>query len=64
MKLIAQTDNQEFNLELNRQDQKLFAEIDGRSYEIEVSEPEPNVYLFKNENKIYEIFVSPNDNSN
>ncbi len=41
----------------------LFAEIDGRSYEIEVSEPEPNVYLLKNENKIYEIFVAPNDNS-
>lgn len=54
---------QEFNLELNRQEQKLFAEIDGRSYEIEVSEPEPNVFLLKNDNKIYEIYVSPNDNS-
>lgn len=59
MKLIAELNHEKHEIEIKRDGEKVFAEIDGRSYELEASEPEPNVYLLKNEGKIYEIFVSP-----
>jgi biotin carboxyl carrier protein len=63
MKLIAELNNEKHEIEIKRDGEKVFAEIDGRSYEIEASEPEPNVYLLKNEGKVYEIFVSPQKNA-
>ncbi|MET0753251.1 MAG: biotin/lipoyl-containing protein [Pyrinomonadaceae bacterium] len=63
MKLIADLNNEKHEIEIKRDGEKIFAEIDGRHYELEASEPEPNVYLFKNEGKIYEIFVSPRANA-
>ena len=62
MKLQAEIVDTKFQIELKREGDKVFADIDGRKYELEASEPEPNVYLFKHEGKINEIFVSPQAN--
>jgi biotin carboxyl carrier protein len=58
MKLHAEVGEQQLAVEIRRDDRKLFAEVDGRKYELEVSEPEPGVYLFKHEGRIYEASVS------
>lgn len=58
MKLQAELNSEKHAVEIKREDGKVFAEIDGRKYELEVSEPEPNVYLLKNEGKIFEVSVS------
>ncbi len=60
MKLIADLDDEKYSVEIKRDGNKLTADINGRIYELEASEPEPNVHLFKHENKIHQIFVSPN----
>ncbi len=59
MKLIAQIENEELELSIINEEGKIFAEIDGRKYQLESSEPEPNVYLLKYQNQIFEVFVSP-----
>lgn len=61
MKLVAELSGGKHEVEIKRDGKSLTAEIDGRVYEIEASEPEPNVYLFKHANKIYQIFVSPRE---
>jgi len=61
MKLIAELDHEKHEIELIQNGSNLTAEIDGRAYQLEASEPEPNVYLLKHANKIYQIFVSPNE---
>lgn len=61
MKLIAEVADEKHTIEIKRDGNKLTAEIDGRIYELEASEPEPNVWVFKHENKIHQIFVSPNE---
>ena len=63
MKLQAELNNEKHEIEIKREGEKVFARIDDREYELEASQPEPNVYLFKNEGKIYQIFVSPRENS-
>ncbi len=64
MKLIAELNSEKYEVEITRGDGlTLTANIDGRAYELEASEPEPNVYLLKHQNKIYQIFVSPNEKS-
>ena len=59
MKLQAELNNEKHDVEIRRDDDKVFASIDGRSYEIEASETEPNVFLLKYQGKVYEIYVSP-----
>lgn len=62
MKLVAELNDETHEVEIKRGDGlNLTAEIDGRVYELEASEPELNVYLFKHANRIYQIFVSPNE---
>ena len=63
MKLTAEINHESYEIKLNGDSSNLTAEIDGRVYELEASEPEPNVYLLKHANKIYQIFVSPNEQS-
>lgn len=64
MKLIAELDDEQHDIEILRgDDSKLTARVDGRVYQLEASEPEPNVYLFKHDNQIHQIFVSPNERS-
>lgn len=62
MKLRAEINDENHDVEIRRDGDRVFAEIDGRRYELEVSEPEPNVYLLKNDNKIYEAFVTNTPN--
>ncbi|MCC6328052.1 MAG: hypothetical protein IT174_06030 [Acidobacteria bacterium] len=59
MKLQAQVGDEKHEVEIRREGDQAFACVDGREYELEVSEPEKGVYLFKNNGKITEVFVSP-----
>jgi biotin carboxyl carrier protein len=59
MKLQAELNNEKYDVEIRRDGDKVFATVDGRSYELEASEPEPNVFLLKHEGRIYEVYVSP-----
>ena len=61
MKLTAELNNEKYEVEITPGDGlNLIAEIDGRVYELETSEPEPNVYLLKHQNKIYQILIADN----
>lgn len=64
MKLQAELNNEKHEIEIRRDGEKVLARVDDREYNLEASEVEPNVYLLKNENKIYEVFVSPSTNQN
>jgi biotin carboxyl carrier protein len=58
MKLIAEIEDEQNEINIKREDNKVFAEIGERKYELEMTEPEPNVYLLKHNNKIYNVFIS------
>lgn len=64
MKLLAEFNNENYQITFEQNGEQLTAEIDGRRYELEASQPEANVYLLKHNGKIYEFFVSPANNSN
>ncbi|HQU92216.1 MAG TPA: biotin/lipoyl-binding protein [Pyrinomonadaceae bacterium] len=59
MKLQAQLGELLHDIELKRDGEKVFAKVDDREYELEASEPEPNVYLLKHAGNIYEFYVAP-----
>lgn len=61
MKLIAELSDEKYEISLKQTGERISAEIDGRAYELEAHTVEPNVYLLKHENKIYQIFVAPNE---
>ncbi|MGI8493795.1 MAG: biotin/lipoyl-containing protein [Pyrinomonadaceae bacterium] len=63
MKLQAELENEKREINFRQDESQLIAEIDGRHYELEADEVEANVYLLKHENKIYQVFVSPGQNS-
>ena len=58
MKFQAEIGNEKHEITLRRENNKVFAEVDGRTYELDVSEPEPGVYLFKLDARIYEAAVT------
>ncbi len=58
MKLQTELDNRTFEVQLDRRNEIISASVDGRPYELEVSEPEPGVFLFKVGGKIYEATIS------
>lgn len=58
MKLQAEIGGDDHSVEIRVQDGKLFAQVDDREYELEFSEPEPGVYLFKHNGMIYQATVS------
>jgi len=60
MKLQAEFKGEKHELEIKRDGEKVFAKVDGREYELEASEVEPNVFLFKYDNRIFQIYVAPN----
>jgi biotin carboxyl carrier protein len=64
MKLQAEIGDNKLDIDITREDGKVFAQIDDRKYELEASEPEPNVFLIKNGGKIYQVYVSPQQNKN
>lgn len=59
MKLQAQVGGERLEVEIRRREVEVFALIDDREYELEVSEPEPNVYLLKHNGMVHEFFVNP-----
>lgn len=64
MKLIAEVNDEKHAVAITRGDGlSLTAEVNGRVYKLEASEPEPNVYLLKHANRIYQIFVAPREKS-
>jgi biotin carboxyl carrier protein len=63
MRLQAELNTEKHEIELRNEGERVFARVDSREYELEVSQPEPNVYLLKNEGKIHQVFVSPRKNS-
>jgi biotin carboxyl carrier protein len=62
MKLIGELNNEKHEIDLRQDGKKVSVEIDGRAYELEAAEVEPNVFLLKHDNQIYQIFVSPIQN--
>jgi biotin carboxyl carrier protein len=59
MKLSAELADEKHEIEIKREDGRVRASIDGRHYDLEVSEPEPNVYLIKHEGRIFAVSVGP-----
>ena len=58
MKLKAELNDETHELDVRREDGRVFARVDDREYELDVSEPEPGVYLFKHNGRVFEAFVS------
>ena len=58
MKLQAEIGDNNHELEIKRDGEKVFAKVDDREYELETSEPESGVFLLKHEGRIYEASVS------
>lgn len=60
MRLIADIEGEKQVVEIIRKEgDRIFATVEDRIYELEVSEVEPDVFLFKHENKVYEAYVAP-----
>jgi biotin carboxyl carrier protein len=59
MKLNAILGEEVQEILLDSDGNHISAEIDGRHYELESSEPESGVYILKHENRVYEAYVSP-----
>lgn len=58
MKLQAEISDKKYDVDLRREDGRVIATIDDRNYELDVSEPEPGVFLFKHEGRIFQASVS------
>lgn len=57
MKLTAGIDGKQCALDVRRDGVRVFAEIDGRSYQLEAHETEAGVYLLMHDGRIYECRV-------
>ena len=64
MKIQAEIGADKHHVEIERDGDIVFARIDDRKYELEISEPEPNLFLIKNSGKIHQVFVSPQTSLN
>lgn len=58
MKLRAETDAEGFDIELVQDGSRVEARIGDRTYTLEVTEPEPDVFLLKDRGRVYEATVS------
>jgi biotin carboxyl carrier protein len=58
MKIQAESDGEKRAVEIVRDGSRIIARIDDRTYELEASEPEPNVYLLTHEGRVYEVLLS------
>jgi len=61
MKFLAEIDGQTHTVEIRRDGGRACAQVDDREYEVEVSEPERGVYLFKHQGRIFEIIAASKD---
>lgn len=60
MKLNVELNSEKHEIEVRRDGRKVFARVDDREYELDVSEVEPSVYLLKDGAKIYQVYAAPN----
>ena len=60
MKLQAELNSEKHEIEIRREGETVFARVDDREYELEASEVEPDVYLLKYNNQIFQIYAAPN----
>jgi biotin carboxyl carrier protein len=60
MKLQAELNSEKHEIEITRDGEKVFARIDKRKYTVEASEVEPNIYLLKHANRVFQVYVAPN----
>jgi len=58
MKLHAEIGDSKHEFEIKRDGRKVDADVDGRKYELEISEPENGVFLLKHEGRVYEAVTS------
>lgn len=58
MKLEAEASGQQYKIDLVRDGNSVTANIDGRPFEAEISEPERGVYLIKSNGRIVEAVVA------
>ena len=63
MKLHADVGDERHEIEITREGRRVFASVDGRTYELEASEPEPGVFLLKHEDRVYEATVNKSKGS-
>ena len=63
MKLQAEIGDDKYELEIKHEGDRINAVIDGEPLNAQVSQPEPNVFLFKHEGQVIEAFVVPSARS-
>jgi hypothetical protein len=59
MKLFAEHDGEQHEIEIRVEDLKVFARVGEKKYELEARQVEPNTYLFNLGGRIYECYVAP-----
>jgi biotin carboxyl carrier protein len=59
MKLNAILGEEKYDVEIRREGSRVYANVGDSEYELEVSELEENVFLFKHEGRVYELYVAP-----
>jgi len=57
MKLQAEVDGTTSEVEVRRDGERLVARVDDREYELEISEPEPGIFLLKHSGRIFNTFA-------
>ena len=58
MKLQAEVGSERHEIEIQSDGSSVKANVDGRQYDLEVSQPEPDTFLIKNGGRIFEAMVS------
>lgn len=58
MKLKAETASETVDVKVKHDGDKVSVRVADREYDLDVSEPEPGIFLIKNDGKIYETAVS------
>lgn len=59
MRLQAEIGGEIVEVNIKRNGDRIFATVGDREYSLEVSEPENDVFLFRKDGQIFEVFVSP-----
>jgi biotin carboxyl carrier protein len=57
MRLTAELEHEKHELEVKREGERVFAEVDGRRYELTLRSPEAGVYLLIADGRVYECLV-------
>jgi biotin carboxyl carrier protein len=58
MKLQVEIDGASRQVEFTRDGRNVTASVDGREYVLDVSEPEPGIFLLKHEGRVHEVYAN------